>query len=98
MKPREEKNLISLMIDPPDETDKRRAAADYLHFEHEDPSMWEIYFDTFEEAVDFVNNSKLSFATEDWEPFGMFEKRIECRDRHGSVVGQLLKLAIKITE
>ena len=28
----------------------------------------------------------------------LFEMRIECKDRHGSVVGQLLMLTIKLTE
>jgi hypothetical protein len=84
------------MIEEPDENDKCRAKADYLHFEHEDPSMWDIHFDTFDEAVDFVNNSRLSFVTEDWEPFGMFEKRIECKNPRGDVVGQLLMLMIKL--
>ena len=84
------------MIEPPSDEDKRHAASDYLHFENEDPSMWDQYFDTFEEAVDFINDSNLSFVTEDWQPFGLFEKRIECKDRHGSVVGQLLMLTIKL--
>ena len=56
----------------------------------------DFYFDTFEEAVDFVNMQGWSFASEDWEPFGLFEHRIECKDRHGSVVGQLLMLIIKL--
>ena len=86
------------MIPPPNEDDKRRAAADYLHFENEDPGKWDIYFDTFEEAVDFVNMQGWSFVTEDWEPSGLFEARIECKDHHGNVVGQLLMLTIKITE
>ena len=86
------------MIDPPSEDDKRRAASDYLHFENENPSIWDIYFDTFDEAVDFVNEHDLSFVTEDWEPLGLFEARIECRDKHGSVVGQLMMLKIKLWE
>ena len=32
------------MIDPPDENDKRRAAANDLHFEDDDPSVCEVYF------------------------------------------------------
>jgi hypothetical protein len=84
------------MIEPPNEDDKRRAAANYLHFEHEDPQICDFYFDTFEEAVDFINTHDWSFATEDWEPSGLFEARIECKDHHGSVVGQLLMLKIKL--
>ena len=87
------------MIEPPSEDDKRHAAANYLHFEHEDPGVWDIHFDSFEEAVEFVNDRGWGFASEDWEPSGMlFEMRIECKDRHGSVVGQLLMLTIKLTE
>jgi hypothetical protein len=86
------------MIPPPDENDKRRAAADYLHFEDEDPGKWDIYFDTLEEAIEFVNAQGWSFVTEDWEPSGLFEARIECKDRHGNVVGQLLMLTIKLIE
>ena len=84
------------MLEPPDENDKRRAAANYLHFEDDDPSVCEVYFDTFDEAVDFINEKDWSFVTEDWVPFGLFESRIECQDRHGSVVGQLLMLRINL--
>jgi hypothetical protein len=56
------------MIEPPSEDDKRHAAANYLHFEHEDPGVWDIYFDSFEEAVEFVNDRGWGFASEDWEP------------------------------
>ena len=86
------------MIEPADENDKRRAKSDYLHWEHEDPSMWDVFFDSFDEAVDFINDHDLSFVTEDWEPFGLFEARIECKDRHGCVVGQLIMLKIKLWE
>ena len=86
------------MIEEPDENDKRRAKADYLHFEHDNPAC-DVYFDSFEEAVVFINDHGWSFASEDWEPSGMlFEMRIECKDRHGSGVGQLLMLTIKLTE
>ena len=61
-------------------------------------STCDVYFDSFEEAVEFINERGWSFATEDWEPFGFFEARIECKDRHGSGVGQLLMLTIKLTE
>ena len=86
------------MIEQADENDKRRAASDYLHFENEDPSTCDIYFDTFDEAVEFINERGWSFVTEDWEPSGIFEARIECKDKHGGVVGQLLMLKIKLTE
>ncbi len=86
------------MIEPPNENDKRRAKADYLHFEHDNAATCDVYFDSFEEAVEFINERGWSFATEDWEPFGFFEARIECKDRHGSGVGQLLMLTIKLTE
>ena len=86
------------MIEPPSEDDKRHAAANYLHFEDEDPGQWDIYFDTLNEAIEFINDRDWSFATEDWELFGMFESRIEIKDRHGSVIGQLLKLRIKLWE
>jgi hypothetical protein len=86
------------MIEPADENDKRRAAANYLHFEHNNPATCDIYFDTFDEAIEFVNEYGWSFVTEDWEPYSMFEARIECKDRHGSVVGQLLMLTIKLPE
>jgi hypothetical protein len=87
------------VIEPPNETDKRRAASDYLHFEDDDLFLPDVYFDSFEEAVKFVNDRGWSFASEDWEPSGMlFEMRIECKDRHGSGVGQLLMLTIKLTE
>ena len=85
------------MIPPPDEDDQRRAAANYLHFENEDPQICDFYFDTFEEALDFINAQGWSFVTEDWEPFGMFEARIECKDTRGEVIGQLLMLTIKLT-
>jgi hypothetical protein len=84
------------MIEPPSEDDKRHAKADYLHFEDEDPAKWDIYFDTLDEAVEFINDRGWSFVTEDWELFGMFESRFECRDRHGNIVGQLLMLRIKL--
>jgi hypothetical protein len=84
------------MLEPADENDKRRAASGYLHFENEDPSTWDIYFDSFEEAVDFVNERGWSFVTEDWVPSGLFESCIECRDRHGSVVGQLLMFKMNL--
>ena len=84
------------MIPPANEDDKRRAASNYLHFENEDPQICDFYFDTFEEAVDFINMHDWSFRSEDWEPFGMFEFRIECQDKHGSFVGQLLMLTIKL--
>ena len=84
------------MIDPPNEDDKRHAKSDYLHFENEDVSTCDVYFDSFDEAVDFINDRGWSFVSEDWEAFGIFESRIECRDRHGSVVGQLLMLRIKL--
>jgi len=83
------------MIEPPDENDRRRAAANYLHFEDEDPAKWDIYFDTFDEAIEFVNDRGWSFVTEDWQTFGLFEKRIEVQDPHGSVVGQLLMLIVR---
>jgi hypothetical protein len=87
------------MIEPPNEEDDRRAAANYLHFEHDNPATCDVYFDSFEEAVKFVNDRGWSFASEDWEPSGMlFEMRIECKDRHGSGVGQLVMLTIKLTE
>jgi hypothetical protein len=87
------------MIEPADESDKHRAASDYLHFEDDDLSVPDVYFNSFEEAVDYINDRGWGFASEDWEPSGMlFEMRIECKDRHGSVVGQLLMLTIKITE
>ena len=86
------------MIEPPSEDDKRRAASDYLHFEDEDPATCDVYFDTFDEAIEFVNDRGWSFVTEDWEPYSMFEARIECKDQHGGVVGQLLMLAIKLIE
>ena len=86
------------MIEPPSEDDKRRAASNYLHFEDDDLSLPDVYFDRFEEAVEFINDRGWSFATEDWEPYGFFEARIECKDRHGSVIGQLLMLTIKLTE
>jgi hypothetical protein len=84
------------MIEPPSDEDKRHAAADYLHFEDENPAKIDIYFDTFEEAVDFINECGWSFASEDWEAYGMFEAHIECKDHHGNIVGQLLKLTIKL--
>ena len=86
------------MIEEPDENDKRRAKADYLHFENEDSAVWDIYFDNFDEAIEFINDRDWSFCSEDWEPFGMFEARIACKDHHGNVVGQLLMLTIKIIE
>ena len=86
------------MIEPPSEDDKRHAKANYLHFEDEDPGKWDVYFDDFDEAIEFINDRDWSFATEDWELFGMFESRIEIKDRHGSVIGQLLKLRIKLWE
>jgi hypothetical protein len=86
------------MLEPPDENDKRRAISDYLHFEHDNTATCDVYFDSFEEAVEFINDRGWSFATEDWEPFGLFEARIECKDQHGGVVGQLLMLTIKLTE
>ena len=87
------------MIEEPDENDKRRAKADYLHFEHDNRATCDVYFDSFEEAIKFINDRGWSFASEDWEPSGMlFEMRIECKDRHGSGVGQLLTLTIKVTE
>ena len=84
------------MIEPPIDDDRRRAASNYLHFECEDPRIWDIYFDDFEEAIEFVNARNWSFVTEDWQPFGMFEYRIECQDRNRVVVGQLLMLIVKI--
>lgn len=39
-----------------------------------------------------MNDHGWSLAAEDWEPFGLFELRIECLDSRNSVVGQLLKL------
>jgi hypothetical protein len=84
------------MIEPPDEDDKRRAASNYLHFEHENPATCDFYFDTFEEAVDFINMQGWSFRSEDWESYGIFERRIECQDKHGALVGQLLMLIIKL--
>jgi hypothetical protein len=84
------------MIEPPSDDDRRRADAQYLHFENEDPRVWDIYFDSFDEAIEYMNAYGWSFATEDWEPFGMFERRIECKDHHGNVVGQLLMLTVKI--
>jgi hypothetical protein len=86
------------MIEEPDENDKRRAKADYLHFEHDNPATCDVDFDSFEEAVEFINDRGWSFVTEDWEPYSMFEGRIECKDQHGVVVGQLLMLKIKLTE
>ena len=86
------------MIEPADENDKRRAKANYLHFEDEDPKVCDVYFDSFDEALEFINNCNWSFATEDWEPAGLFEAKIDCKDRHGAIVGQLLKLTIKIPE
>ena len=87
------------MIEPPSEDDKRHAASNYLHFEHDNAATCDVYFDSLEEAVEFVNDRGWSFSSEDWEPSGMlFEMRIECKDRHGSVVGQLLMLTIKLTE
>jgi hypothetical protein len=86
------------MIEPPNEDDRRHAASDYLHFENEDVSPCDIYFASFDDAIDFVNERGWSFATEDWEPAGLFETRIECKDRQGSVVAQLLMLTIKIVE
>ena len=86
------------MIEPPSDEDRRHAAANYLHFEDEDPGKWDIYFDTFDEAVAYINMCEWSFGSEDWEPFGLFEKRIECKDCHGSVVGQLLMLTVKLWE
>ena len=32
------------MIEPPNEDDKRRAASNYLHFEHEDPADLRLLF------------------------------------------------------
>lgn len=84
------------MIEPPNEDDQRRAASNYLHFEDEDPAELDVHFDTFEEAIEFINLHDWSFNTEDWEPAGLFEKRIEIVDHHGSVVGQLLMLTIKL--
>jgi hypothetical protein len=84
------------MIEPPDENDKRRAAAGYLHFEDEDPHIFDIYFDTFDEAVDFVNEYGWSFVTEDWVPRGLFEAGIECQDCHGAIVGQLLMFRMNL--
>ena len=86
------------MIEPADENDKRRAKADYLHVEHDNPATRDVYFDSFEEAVEFINDRGWSFVTEDWELYNMFEARIECKDQHGGGVGQLLMLTIKLTE
>jgi hypothetical protein len=86
------------VIEPADENDKRRAKSDYLHWEDEDSSKWDVYFDSLDQAIDFINERGWSFVTEDWELFGMFESRIECKDHHGSVVGQLLMLRIKLWE
>ena len=93
-----EKFKFPPMIEPPSEDDKRHAASDYLHFEHDNPATCDIYFDSFEEAVEFIDDRGWSFVTEDWEPFNMFEARIECKDQHGGVVGQLLMLTIKLWE
>ncbi len=84
------------MIEEPNQDVKRRAASDYLHFEDDDTATCDVYFDSFEEAVEFANDRGWSFAREDWEPYGMFEVRIGCKDQHGSVVGQLLMLTIKL--
>jgi hypothetical protein len=86
------------MIEEPDENDKRRAKADYLHFEHDSPATCDVYFDTLDEAIEFINERGWSFVTEDWELFGMFESRIEIKDGHGAIVGQLLMLRIKLWE
>lgn len=58
------------MIAPPSEDDKRHAAANYLHFEHDNPATCDVYFESFEEAVGFINDRGWSFSSEDWEPYG----------------------------
>ena len=86
------------MIEPPDENDNEREVIIYLHFEDDDLSAPDVYFDSFAKAVEFINDRGWGFVTEDWERYCMFEARIECRDQHGVVVGQLLMLEIKLTE
>ena len=34
------------MIEPPSEDDKRHAAANYLHFEHDNPATCDVYFES----------------------------------------------------
>jgi len=79
----------------PNENEKLREETFYLHFAPDDPRGRDMYFDSLDEAISFANYCELSFVTEDWEPSGLFEERIECKTAQGIVVGQLLRLTVK---
>jgi hypothetical protein len=79
----------------PNENEALREETLYLHFAPDDPRGKDMYFDSLDEAIDFANYCELSFVTEDWEPSGLFEERIECKTRAGIVVGQLVRCTVK---
>ena len=83
------------MTSNPNENEAVREATDYLHFTPDDPKDNDIYFDSFEEALDYINWWNWSFASEDWEPTGLFEQAITCKDEGGIVTGELISLTAK---
>jgi hypothetical protein len=83
------------MTKDPNENEKLREETAYLHFTPDDPREADVYFDSFDEAIHFTNFCELSFVTEDWEPSGLFEERIECKTCRGVVVGQLARCTVK---
>jgi hypothetical protein len=83
------------MTRDPNENEALRQETDYLHFTPDDPRVEAFYFDSFDEAISYVNRHDWHFVSEDWEPSGLFEERIECKDESGVLWGQLMRCTVK---
>ena len=86
------------MTRDPNENEGLRQETNYLHFTPDDPRVEAFYFDSFDEAIEYVNRHDWHFESEDWEPSGLFEEQDRVQGQRRGPLGAAHALHGKILE